>query len=226
MLAIVFTRPASSIAPVAQTAGDRPDVAARPPLALVGEGSGEGDAAERELVARVQAGESQAFGSVYRQYHRALVGFVAGYVESADVAEEIVQDLLCRIWEQRARWEVRGTVRAYLYLAARNRVFNHVRRRKVAAAWEREAREDLARSGMGEGAGEADARVRGADLVAATRCAVAALPARCREVYELRHVHHLSRPEIAEAMGISVKGVEIQLTNALKRLRAALGDFF
>jgi DNA-directed RNA polymerase specialized sigma24 family protein len=44
-------------------------------------------------------------------------------------------------------------------------------------------------------------------------------------VVELRWQHGLRHGEIAEVMGISVKGVENQLGRALKALRGMLGDF-
>ncbi len=54
--------------------------------------------------------------------------------------------------------------------------------------------------------------------------AVAVMPERRRLAFTLRTRHHLTYPEIARVMGISVKGVELHLTLALKAVREALAE--
>jgi RNA polymerase sigma-70 factor, ECF subfamily len=52
------------------------------------------------------------------------------------------------------------------------------------------------------------------------RAAIAQLPERCRLVMQLRWQEQLGYSEIASILGISVKGVEIQLARGLRALRA------
>lgn len=52
--------------------------------------------------------------------------------------------------------------------------------------------------------------------------AVASLPPRCREIFELRMTHNLSQREIAEKLGISRKTVEQHFHLAMERCRTAL----
>src|SRR5207302_896613 len=65
----------------------------------------------------------------------------------------------------------------------------------------------------------ADARVAAAELQAALREAVDALPTRCRQVFELSRVQGLKYGEIAQQLGVSVKAVEAQMGRALRTLR-------
>ena len=60
------------------------------------------------------------------------------------------------------------------------------------------------------------------EIEAAVRAAVASLPERCREVFELSRGQGLKYAEIAGAMGISVKTVEAQMGKALRTLRERL----
>jgi RNA polymerase sigma-70 factor, ECF subfamily len=55
--------------------------------------------------------------------------------------------------------------------------------------------------------------------------AVEKLPPGCRKVFELSRVEGLKYREIAEALQISVKTVEIQMSKALKTLRISLSDY-
>jgi RNA polymerase sigma-70 factor (ECF subfamily) len=63
------------------------------------------------------------------------------------------------------------------------------------------------------------------EMQAAVRQAVAALPDRCREVFELSRVHGLKYTEIAETLEISVKTVEAQMGKALRILREVLSPW-
>ena len=54
------------------------------------------------------------------------------------------------------------------------------------------------------------------------RAAIGHLPERCRLVMQLRWQEQLSHSDIASVMGISLKGVEIQLARGLRALRERL----
>ena len=68
----------------------------------------------------------------------------------------------------------------------------------------------------------ADVELEREDLRARVTAAVESLPERCRLVMHLRWRDQLRHAEIAAIMGISVKGVEMQLSRGLRALRALL----
>ncbi len=176
---------------------------------------------ERDWVERIRVGDAVAFEELFGRYYEPLVGFAYGYVQSKAVAEEIVQDVMFRVWERRAAWSVDGSVASYLYRAVRNGSLNHGRtERRARRAFEGGG---LALSGP-RWAPRADDRVETAELVDRLRTTVAALPDGCRQVYLLNRQHGLSYAEIAAVLGISVKGVETQIGRALKRLKEQLAD--
>ena len=63
------------------------------------------------------------------------------------------------------------------------------------------------------------------EMDVAVRQAVAELPERCREVFELSRVRGLRYAEIATALEISVKTVEAQMGKALRLLRERLAPW-
>src|SRR5947199_5305928 len=84
----------------------------------------------RDLVARIRAGDEAAFEAMFRAYYDPLCRHVAPYLGSRDAAEDAVQGLFVRIWEDRARWVV-SDLGHYLYTAVRRRAISQLRRMAV-----------------------------------------------------------------------------------------------
>src|SRR6266496_6273697 len=80
-----------------------------------------------DLVARIRAGDEAAFEAMFRTYYDPLCRYVSACLGSRDAAEDAVQGVFVRIWEDRARWVV-SDVRHYLYAAVRRRAISQVRR--------------------------------------------------------------------------------------------------
>lgn len=165
--------------------------------------------------------DADSFEALFRDHYPRLCEFVHGYVRSREVAEDIVQDLFLALWSKRRSRGSAELTTAYLFVAARNRALKHLRDRRVAArVHERKAAEQ-----SDADAGGADAEVRYRETAAAVDAAIAALPDRCREIFLLSRRQHMSYAEIAAALGISVKTVEVQMWRALRKLRGALADY-
>ena len=86
-------------------------------------------------VGAIRSGDVAAFERLYRAHYHPLLGYLVGIVSSAAIAEEIYQDLFLTIWCKRRTWYPRGSVKSYLYKAARNRAIDYLRRQKVEANW-------------------------------------------------------------------------------------------
>jgi RNA polymerase sigma-70 factor (ECF subfamily) len=182
--------------------------------------------AERAWVTSIRASDASAFEAMFRAYYEPLHAFALGYVRNAAAADDLVQDVLCWVWEHRGTWAVDTSLKTYLFGAVRNRALNHGRRQRIMERWQCQAIADIAIRPETRCAEPADALTVEGDFARALQRAVQRLPARCREAYLLRWAHHLSYKEIASHMAISEKTVEIQITKALKVLRQALTDFF
>lgn len=175
-----------------------------------------------DCVARVRAGNVQAFELLYRAMHRPLCLFAIRYVGDTGRAEELVQELFLDLWTDRASWTVRSSVRAYLFTALRNRALNVCRRDDVESDWgEDEAHADV--RALHPSPTQPDEQLETIELQARLSQALAALPKRCALVMHLRWRDGLSYAEIAQVLGISTKGVENQLARGLRALQQRLG---
>lgn len=180
--------------------------------------------------------DAAAFEALFRAHYGRLCGMVYRLLGSRPDAEEVVQEVLHRLWERRGqvRWQGDESGEAepdalerYCYRAVRNQAINRLRRRRRETAWYRratlapEADEIL---GPALTSTPADERLERDELLAAVGQAVDALPERCRLVFELKWRHGLRYTEIADALGITPKTVENQLLKAVKAIRLALGE--
>jgi RNA polymerase sigma-70 factor, ECF subfamily len=174
---------------------------------------------DQELLERLRRGDERAFDTIFRAWYAPLVRYVESMLRVRADAEEIAQEVLLELWRRRERLAEQGSVQAYLFQSARNRALNHVRHERV----EQRAAPYLSRS---EGApARADQEVVEDEIADAIVAAVASLPPRCREVFELSRVHGLKQTEIATALGVTVKAVEAQMARALKTMREQLAPW-
>jgi RNA polymerase sigma-70 factor (ECF subfamily) len=186
---------------------------------------------DREVVGRIRAGDDAAFGALYLAYHDVLWRFAYGYVRSAAVAEELVQEVFLAVWRGRADWVVTGSLRAWLYAAVRNQALKHLRHERIVArVAERHASAllgaadaDVAVPAMASAAPDAHALVEAHDLEAAVERATATLPDRRRAVLTLRWRHELTPQEIAVVLGTTPDVVRVLLSRARRELATLLG---
>jgi RNA polymerase sigma-70 factor (ECF subfamily) len=190
-----------------------------------GEVASIGPAVERALVERIAEGDESAFERLFRAYYHPLCDFCAQYRLGAEASEEIVQTVLWKIWERRRTWDPRGGVRAYLFGACRNAALDLVRHEHIVRSVEDAARMTEDVPGLGHSPDPPDHAVAARELSDAVRRAVESLPERRRTVVILRWQYQMGPSEIARVLGITVKGVESNLSRALADLREQLGQF-
>jgi len=185
---------------------------------------GSSDGAERAWLARIREGDERAFEEVFRAYVDPLFNFALSYVESSDLADEIVQDLFCALWAQRFTLEMPRGIRPYLFAAVRNRALNALRDHRVQLAMhDRLLRHsETVRPAL---AAASDSAAITNDLAAVVARVVRDMPPRCREVFTMLRYQHLSYAEVAQLLSISPKTVEIHVSRALTILRTELAPW-
>lgn len=78
---------------------------------------------DRELWDRIRRGDARAFDGLYRSQGPRLEAFLRRMLGNSQAAEDVLQEMFTRIWEHPNGFQPeRGTLRAYLFGAARNHV--------------------------------------------------------------------------------------------------------
>lgn len=171
---------------------------------------------ERALVRRLAAGDEAALAAITDWLWTPLAGFAYRLVEDRDVATDLAQEALVRLWEGRARVRPRS-LRGFLFRVTRNLALDHLKSRRTRERLLR-ARE----SGYAAAPAEPDEVLEREHLSERVERAIRALPERRREVFSLTYLQGFSYAEVGEIMGISPKTVHNQMSAALSQLRETL----
>jgi len=191
------------------TASSRPRTGATPDPAPL-------SASDATLVRRIHDGDTTAFESLFREEYQGLVTYLTRMAGSTWDAEELVQGVFVQLWERRAAFAPRTSVRTYLYGAARHAALNHFRTiRRPAPPSTTSGSEPV----------WADVAIEVRELEEAAVAAMAHLPPRAKEVWTLHREHGLTVPEIAVHLGISPNTVKTQLARSLAAIRQAVLPF-
>ena len=172
-----------------------------------------------ELVARLRAGDEDAYDTIFRQWYAPVVRAAEAVVRERAVAEELAQDVMLELWRRRDRLDADLSIQGYLLRAVRNRALNHVRHLRV----ERDGA-PFAASPRSRDA-DAPSTLAADEITRAFEQALDELPPRCREVFELSRGQGLRYSEIATRLGVSVKAVEAHMGRALRTMRERLAPW-
>jgi RNA polymerase sigma-70 factor (ECF subfamily) len=182
-----------------------------------------GRAPEPTLVARIRVGDARAFEALFRAHFASLCSLAFSFVRAPDAAEDVVQNVFWAVWMRRRLWHVHGTVGAYLRQAVRHEALTALRGARRERDPVLRAGRDASLTDVERDAGTEDI-VAAAELAQAVVAAAHGLPPRCRAVFLLKWERGLTYREIADRLNLSIKTVEMQMTRALKSIRARVAD--
>jgi len=160
--------------------------------------------------------DEQFMQELFKTYYKGLCLFARQYIHDNEKVEDIVQDVFLNIWEKGELNASDNQVKSYLYTSVRNRCLNYIRDHK-------KFNDNIDTTSI-ENSFESN-RIEYRELEHLIKTAIASLPEKCREVFELSRFKEMKYQEIADALGISVKTVEAQMSKALKVLREKVSGY-
>ena len=160
------------------------------------------------------------FEQLFRSHYSTLCSYANNFLKDTDGAEEIVQEVMFKLWINRESVVFDTSPRSYLFRSVRNSCLNLLKHMNVRDEY-RAAREaqvqDWQRSQEDE--------MIVTELEQKIRDAVDKLPVERRKVFVMSRYDGLTYAEIAARLNISVKTVENQMSSALRTLREELADY-
>ena len=171
---------------------------------------------EQSVVLETEAG----FEHLFKAHYSALCSYANMFLNDLDAAEDVVQEVFFKFWQNYSETEIRTSVKSYLFRAVRNACLNLIDHLKVREEYGRYLKTD-----MPGGPVSHDDEAVVSELEERIRAAIDALPPERRKIFILSRYEGLKYQEIAERHGISVKTVENQMGKALAFLRQELIDY-
>ncbi len=162
-----------------------------------------------------------AFDEIYKQYYQGIFGFVLNYVKSADVAEDITQDLFVKIFEQKEIFDRVENLKSYLFTSAKNSALNYLKK----ASREELTKHNLIRHYDAKKASLEDDLTDIEYFNYLQKC-LGQLSERNKVVFDLCRNEGKSYEEAAQELGISQSAVKKHMVKSMKTLRLLLKKDF
>jgi RNA polymerase sigma-70 factor (ECF subfamily) len=176
---------------------------------------------------RLQSGDQQAFGELVDRHERALIGFFFQNTRDLQLAEDLTQETLLKVYHQSWDYLPLGRFRGWLFRIARNLLIDDVRRRShdalIRAA--RAARHEEDDDPLNRVAAEIvppDAGLEGEELRRLIAEVLEEIPEDQRMTFVLHHYSDLPLLEVAQIMDSSEATTKSRLRLAREKLAEKL----
>ncbi len=189
------------------------------PSPSTGNPDGSDRAHDAALAASIVAHDPAALAEAYREYSHSLFDFARSIVRDQVLAEDVVQDVFLRLWNQAERFDpTRGSLRSYVLTLGYGRSIDVTR--SESARRKREEREGVL-TGAPVDAGGAEDALADRDAV---HQALDALQPTEREAIALAYFGDHSYREVAAILGAPEGTVKNRIRAGLAHLRTQLAD--
>jgi RNA polymerase sigma-70 factor (ECF subfamily) len=170
-----------------------------------------------------------AFEWIYKNIFKSLCFYVFHITGDQFLSEEVVQETLVKIWNERDKLIITGNFKSYVYQSVHNLAINKlvqqntlkfsVNKPVTSEVWQLIANNFSYNAFLIE-------KLEAQDTENIINSAVEKLPEQCRIAFKLSKYENKTNEEIANALNISVNTVRSQIYRALEKIKEALEKNF
>lgn len=157
------------------------------------------------------------FEVLFRSNYHSLCQTALRIIGNIAVAEDLVQDVFCKLWERQQQLKIESSLKAYLHKSVINQALNYHKKEQSTFK-----RNDIYASETYHPHNPTEQLIFSKETKHRIDLIINSLPEGCRRIFILSRFEKQSYKEIAENLNISVKTVENQIAKALKTLRMHL----
>lgn len=167
-----------------------------------------------QLQGQIEKNSQQALKELYGLFFARLFNFALIYVHTKEVAEELVNDVMVKIWSNRKTISEIRNLETYLFVAIRNHCFNYL---STYSSYHI-AIESEGNPGRVINMTDPSKDLEWKEISFELGKAIDTLPDQCRTVFKLIREEGFKYKQVAEILNISPRTVETQLFRAIKKL--------
>ncbi|RPJ59719.1 MAG: RNA polymerase sigma factor [Acidobacteria bacterium] len=176
---------------------------------------------DEEVVTRVLAGDAALFEVIMRRHNQRLYRTVRAILGGDDEAEDAMQDAYIQAYRHLGQFEGRSSLATWLTRIAVNQCLSRLRKQRHIYPIDTELEKKMIEN-IDDARPGPEKQMLNREVRRVLELAIEQMPARYRSVLILRDVEGLSTAEAAEALGMSVEAVKVNLHRARTYLRKAL----
>jgi len=173
-----------------------------------------------ETIRQFKADDKSAFNTIYQTYSKRILSFAYAYIKIQSDAEEIVQDVFLKVWENREKIDEYLSFESYLFTITYNTTISLLRK-KVTEKQYIAYLKSIQNTSPGN---NTIPEIEFTELKEKAHQIIEKLPPRQKQVFNLNREEGLTYTEIATLLNISPNTVESHMERALKTIRKKLGD--
>ncbi len=175
----------------------------------------------KQLQLQIEKSNQKAFENLYRFFYPRLYNFCMLYLHKKEAAEEIVNDVMVKIWVKREFICSIENLETYLFVAIRNLSLNYLQ--KYSHLHITSDPESALAKIINFNNPEKDLEWK--EISFKLNIAIEQMPEQQRTVFKLIKEEGFKYKQVAEILGISPRTVETQLYRAIKKLGAIVNVF-
>ncbi len=177
---------------------------------------------ENTIRSIASSGDQKAFRKLFEHFFLRLYRFAGSIVKDQQKAQEVVQDVFLKVWENREHLTSVCNIEVYLYTITKNKCIDYLRVRPGGQTGQ-------FLPDQGEIAIEcwnAESKAISEERIRKIEESINSLPPRSRIVLQMVKQNGMKHAEVATLLGISVKTVEAHMSVAIKKLMKSLQQEF
>jgi len=182
-------------------------------------------ASDAELIAQAAGGDPAALEVLYDRYARVVYSFAVRIVGDPQIAEEILQEVFFRAWQQGSSFQSnRGSLITWLLSITHNLSIDEIRKRNRRPQRADSAEPEQLLAGVSDESVNVEDEVWLGSIRQSILEALEQLPEAQRRPIEMAYFQGLTQREIAEALGEPLGTIKTRMRLGMLKLREYLGN--
>lgn len=181
---------------------------------------------DEQLIKSLKSGDKKSFEKIYTILYFRLVNFAREYVIDTEIAREIVQDSFLALWESKTKLKDKTNISSLLFTITRNNALNYLKHLLAERKFNEYTKHTHEQYQLNYIAlrDESSEHIIYKELRDRIQSAIEQLPPKCKQIFEMSRMEDLKHKEIASLLNISIKTVDNQISEALKRIRFQISE--
>ncbi|WP_108869911.1 RNA polymerase sigma factor [Aquimarina aquimarini] len=167
-------------------------------------------------IEELRRGNEFVYRRLYEMHYNELCAYIYNLSRDKQQAEDIVQNVMLKIWKNRKSLRITTSIKSYLYKSCYYELLDSYKRNKKELNYIEQIKKDALELFVEEDNDFVKNRI------IKVREEIEKLPPKCKEVFVLNKLQGFKYKEVAEQLNVSIKTVEAQMYKAMTRIKKSL----